>query len=822
VRYVKPLSAVRLADAREVGGKAAVLGELLHAGFPVPAGFTIAAAAHHDAVRPPGDPGGRGAERAAPAPLPPELIAELREALGELGTGPVAVRSSAADEDGTRASFAGMYESVLNVEGLEALIDAVRRCWASGRSERVAAYRQGGPPARPIGVLVQRMVAAAAAGAAFSVNPVTADPAERRVSAVKGLGDRLMAGQLTAEEWVARGDGVELESGAQNALNEAQVREIAKLTERVAAHFGAPQDVEWAIAGQVLWLIQARPVTALPRVPLMAAPPRIDVPPGFWALGPGSDRPWTPMQQSVYLPVLAQHLGEMFTFSILRPPKVREIGGRVYLNMGDAGEDGDLAARAERISKAVAAREPELLVHRWQAEWKPSFAGRIAELRDLDLTALSDERLAAHFRALTVVFADLHAVYFRLTGASSFMFGRLGLACQELLGWSPGEAIRLRGGLRGDHMAAIVALADLAKMAARRPAVREALESADSGTAGRLADIDREFADAFASYRHAYAHRTGGFDLTQPTLAEQPLVLLSLVRAQLARPFDLAAEQAALDRRVSAVGSEAQAVLSTCRADQRDRFRAVLAANDAGTGVRDEKVFYAVSAWALLRYAVLEAGRRLTARGQLACQEDVLFLQADEALAALRTQASQAAVVQRRRAEHAWASSRPGPPSYGTPPAGPPITEEDLRSLSRPARAVVQTSLWVARLWGGKPASHASGDAVVRGTAASAGRYTGPVRIIRDVAEFGKIRRGDVLVCPETTAQWAVLFPSIGALVADRGGLLSHPAIIAREYGVPAVVAAGTATSVLEDDQVVTVDGTAGTVRPLAGAFRES
>jgi len=96
------------------------------------------------------------------------------------------------------------------------------------------------------------------------------------------------------------------------------------------------------------------------------------------------------------------------------------------------------------------------------------------------------------------------------------------------------------------------------------------------------------------------------------------------------------------------------------------------------------------------------------------------------------------------------------------------------------------------------------------------------VRIIRDVAEFGKIRRGDVLVCPETTAQWAVLFPSIGALVADRGGLLSHPAIIAREYGVPAVVAAGTATSVLEDDQVVTVDGTAGTVRPLAGAFRES
>ena len=818
MRYVKPLSMIRLADAREVGGKAAVLGELLGAGFRVPAGFAIAAAALADVA---GPPGGRS-EPAAPPPLSPELTAELRVALAELGTGPVAVRSSAAGEDGARASFAGLYESVLNVEGFDSIVAAVRRCSSSADGERVAAYWQGGSPAGPIGVLVQAMVPADAAGAAFSINPVTADPAERRVSAVKGLGDRLMAGQLTAEEWAARDDAVELLSGAQDALDEARVREIVKLTERVAAYFGEPQDIEWAIAGQDLWLLQARPVTALPGDRAMTKRPAIDVPPGFWARGPGSDRPSTPMQRSVYLPVLTEHLGQMFAFSVIGPPRVREIGGWVYLNMGGAGEDGSLPTRAERIGAAITAREPELAIERWQAEWKPAFAARIAALRDVDLTGLPDERLQAHLRELTGVFAELHAIYFRLTGASSFIFGRLGLACQELLGWSPQETARLRGGLRGDHMAAIVTLADLARMAARRPAVRTALENADTGTAGRLAEVDPAFASAFASYCHAYAHRTGGFDLTQPTLAEQPAVLLSLVRAQLDSPFDLAAEQTALDDRVSAAVSQAEAVLSTRSTEDRDRFRAALAANDAGTGVRDEKVFYAVSAWALVRYAALETGRRLADRNLLARAEDVLFLAADEALAALRTRSDQTALVRRRRTEHAWASSHPGPPSYGTPPAGPPVTDEDLAPLSHAARTAVLTSLWVASMWAAKPAGQASGDAVVRGTAASAGRYTGPVRVVRDITEFGKIRRGDVLVCPETTAQWSVLFPSIGALVADRGGLLSHPAIIAREYGLPAVVAAATATSMLHDDQVVTVDGTAGTVQPVTGASRGS
>lgn len=362
-------------------------------------------------------------------------------------------------------------------------------------------------------------------------------------------------------------------------------------------------------------------------------------------------------------------------------------------------------------------------------------------------------------------------------------------------------------------MTAIAALADLARMAGKCPAIRAELEHPDSGTADRLAGLDPDFAAAFWDYHRAYAHRTGGFDITEPTLAEQPRVLLNLVRAQISRPFDLEAERAALDERISAVVADASTLLASRSAAERDRFHAALAAAHANSEVRDEKAFCAVSCWALLRYAVLEAGRRLAERGQIAAADDAFFLERDELLEALRTGTFQHDRVRLRRSQSIWAEANPGPPSYGTPGAGPALSEDQLAGLSPEARRAVETSLWIMRLWAGGMPPQAGSDGLLRGTAASPGQYTGPARIISCTAEFGKIRHGDVLVCPATTAQWAVLFPSIGALVADKGGLLSHPAVIAREYGVPAVVATGTAMCVLRDDQVITVDGTAGTVR---------
>jgi phosphoenolpyruvate synthase/pyruvate phosphate dikinase len=168
-------------------------------------------------------------------------------------------------------------------------------------------------------------------------------------------------------------------------------------------------------------------------------------------------------------------------------------------------------------------------------------------------------------------------------------------------------------------------------------------------------------------------------------------------------------------------------------------------------------------------------------------------------------------LVTRRRGERAFVEQHPGPATYGKDPGPPP----PLDALPAEARFTMTALLWyIGRVFEAAASSRAqqAGTEVLGGIAASPGRYTGPVRVVNDEFDFGKLRPGDVLVCPITSPVWSVLFPSVGALVTDTGGLLSHPAIIAREHGVPAVAATGNATALLRDDQVVTVDGTTGQV----------
>ncbi|MCO1580338.1 PEP-utilizing enzyme [Crossiella sp. SN42] len=768
MRYLLPLSAVDLDDTGQIGRKAAVLGALRGQGFPVPDGFAVTT----EAVRAPAE----------------ELRAELAEALRELGDPPVAVRSSGVAEDLADQSYAGQYESVLDVRGPAAVLDAVRHCWASADSARLAVYHRGEGAPPPIGVLVQRMVPAVAAGAAFSANPVTGDTGEVLISAVRGLGEQLMAGAVTAEEWVVRGDTAERTSGDQDALTAVQAKEIAALARRVAEHFGVPQDIEWAIADGEPALVQARPITALPeqveQIPVDAAPP-----PGFWVRDRNSDRPWTAMQRSVFLPVFAEVSRHVFAFTTGARPAVAQIGGWLYLSL-PPDTPAERAQRLAHIAARIAAGEPLALVRRWQQEWKPAFAQRIAALRETDLTALSDVDFAAHFRRIAEFFGELHEVYFRLSGASIALLGELGLTCRELLDWTPEQTLRLRGGLTGDHMPAAVRLGELAALAAGH-------QDPTGGPA---------FAAAFAEYVRDYGHRTVGFDITEPTMAEQPGMLLNLVRAQLDSPYDFDREQRALAQRQQAALTEARAALAPA---DREKFESAFAGSEAAGPVRDEKVFYAVSLWAQFRYATQELGRRLAARDQLADPGDAFHLDLEPALTALAQGGDVREPARLGRGQHAWALAHPGPKFHGDyqPPDSGDLT------LSPAAQRVAEAGQWSMSLWGGGPAGEAE-DGSLRGIAASAGRYTGPVRVITSVTEFGKLRSGDVLVCPETTAQWAVLFPSIGALVTDNGSLLSHPAILAREYGIPAVVATGNATGALRDGLLVTVDGAAGLVRP--------
>ena len=774
----------------------------------MPAGFAVTTDAFRDAL------GEQQDLQDCVRALPDALAAEVAAALAELGDRPVAVRSSGVAEDLGDRSFAGQYDSVLDVRGPAAVLEAVRTCWASAFSDRLAGYGGAGE----VGVLVQVMVPAVVAGVAFSVNPATGDD-ETVLSAVAGLGERLMAGEVSADEWTVA-DGLAKRTGGEPVLTEADALRVAELTARVAAHFGCPQDVEWALAGGELHLLQARPITALPRA--LDEP----VPAGFWARDHNTDGPPTPMQRSVFVPVYRRAAPGVFAFTTGAAPRIETIRGWTYLSTAP-DTFAELAARMERIAERIAAGEPRALIDRWHRQWRPGFAARLAELRAVRLGGLDDAALVRHARAVLDVFDELHAVYFRLTGASVQILGELGVFCADRLGWPAAATLALRGGLTGAHMGASTGIGELARLAAARPAVRALIEDPDADPA-RLSEMDAEFAGRFAAYVHDYAHRTVGFDLTGPTLAERPATLCTLIRAQLDRPYDFGAEREALEARRAEAVARARAGLTPA---DRARFDHLLGDSDAAVPVRDEKVFYAVSSWALLRYALREIGARLP----LDDPDDVFFLKLDE----LRlgepglaepglgerelgerefhgTPAGGAAVrgtASRRRAEHAWALAHPGPPFYGSYPGFPAPDPQVVPSAA--AERAYRVGQWSMSLWT-TDRPEPAGDGVLTGLAASAGRYTGPVRVIRDAAEFGRLRRGDVLVCPATTAQWSVLFPSVGALVTDEGSLLSHPAIVAREYGVPAVVATRFATTALHDGQLVEVDGTAGTVRPAS------
>jgi pyruvate,water dikinase len=229
---------VRLADARDgFGGKAGHLAALLAGGFEVPDGFAIAPDASLDGV---------GAH------------------LDALGDVDVAVRSSAIGEDGASASFAGIYDSVLDVHGAAAIAEAIAKVRASALSSRALAYRHDGKPAR-MGVVVQRLVRAEAAGVMFTADPVTGDRDARVVTAVRGLGEALVSGEQAGEEWLVKGKHpLRRRALPESVLSEERVQELVAIGERIAAHFGAPQDIEWVIEGGRIAIVQARPITALP------------------------------------------------------------------------------------------------------------------------------------------------------------------------------------------------------------------------------------------------------------------------------------------------------------------------------------------------------------------------------------------------------------------------------------------------------------------------------------------------------------------------------------------------------------------------------
>jgi phosphohistidine swiveling domain-containing protein len=722
---IRRLDDVRMADAGEVGGKAAGLGELIAVGARVPDGVVLTAAAAEMSAH----------ER---EPL-------LRAAADELGAGPFAVRSSGVAEDGAEASYAGMYETVLNVAAGE-LAAATDRSISSAGAARVAAYAPAshGTEGR-LAVIIQRMIAPAAAGVALTADPITGNRGSTVISAVRGIGDRLVSGEAIGDEWVVVGREATPRRQPEHALDRRQAIQVAGEARRIAAARGAPQDIEWAIdVDGTLWILQARPMTALPRE-VSWDPPAAGAFTRTFRFGEWISEPVTPLFESWLLTAMEDRLHvlleELLGERDPRPYHV-VVNGWYYYSINwlsarvFARNAPGMLWHLIRTPRHVAGLFPATVRHsvpplerQWREDILPRYRaavaaaeGRVETLPVTQLPALIDE------------LADLAGEYF--TSIAALAGGAFKIEI-NLAGFYRRHLARSLG---GSHLPLVAGLAP----------------PADAGPHA-VVSLD-------------WWHAPSPLAETAATAADQHAAVVEK---------RMAAEEAAF--RVLAP------------APRRLRaFRKLLADTQHLAAVREEQVPVLTIGWPIMRRAVLRIGEELVIGGVIAHPDEVFFLTRDEVLSALNGTGEAAPVdVAERRARRDEQAELVAPLMVGR--------------MTR-----MMQSLWekMPRLVG----AVRSERALVSGTPASPGRATGLVRVVRGPQDFDQLQPGEILVAPLTAPAWTPLFTRAAGVVTDVGSLASHASIIAREYGIPAVVGCGDATARLRTGMRVSVDGSTGNV----------
>ena len=807
-----------------LGGKGANLSRLVQLELPVPPAFVITTLAYHAFLAAndleeitAADPESLQT-RIPQVPIPADLGAEILAAYQRLGADAVAVRSSGTAEDLAAGSFAGQHDTFLNVAGSEALLNAVRACWASLWTQRAVAYRRqrgwdrsnqqghqdSDTDSLALAVVVQVMVQAVAAGVAFTANPITGDRAETTISAVRGLGERLVSGEGVADEWVVRGTGADVEAicqrRAENAIAAEQALAIATLARQIERGFGGPQDVEWASdADGKLFVLQARPMTALPE-------PRKTMQPITWRspVGGGWMRNF--------------RLGEWL------PEPVTPLCESWLL---DRIEEGEVAAQQRDFG--LRPRPPHhVLAHGW---YFSSPIGGGLPLRGV-VTALTHHPRQLAALALSTNRPDLAERPFIAPVAHRWRdellprYQRLVASCEaQLASAAPADLVRAIDAIAstaGEYLWALSVVgghAWKAEHALARFCRKHIPEQAARGHQHLLLGLPVGLP---APYPAAPAHAVQSLDWMRPTLGESQSLPDPLAEPSPTRNLSRRRARMAEDRRAAEAACR-QALAG--RPWLRRRFNVLLALAQRYAILREEQAGWFTLGWPFLRHAVLQLGEELRLQGAIARVEDVFFLTRSEVELHLGT-------YRGTRAREAGERAAPAGAAAETT-LQPVVTTrrrewERQRRLSPPlvlgnplgARLIARATN-AMRVPGVSPADSASGPqnqavlSLLTGMPASPGRATGRVRVVRGPEDFERFQPGEVLVAQVTAPAWTPLFGQAAAVVTDGGSLAAHASLVAREYGIAAVVGTGDATARLHDGQLVLVDGDRGYVALL-------
>jgi pyruvate,water dikinase len=848
-------------DGALAGGKGANLGELLRASLPVPPGFVVTTAAYRHFVdanslqpqierlaqaAPPEDltalTGTADAIGAlfARAIMPPDVGTAIREAYATFREPSVAVRSSATAEDLPGASFAGQMETYLNVRGAEALLAAVRRCWASLWTARAISYRakQGiAPAAVSLAVVVQELLAADAAGVLFTANPVNGRRDQMVIDGCWGLGEALVSGQVTPDHWVvnARSGAVlelhvarkevmtaQQETGTAllpvpDALREkpvldgAQVAALTELGRGVAAHYEAPQDIEWALAQGRLYLVQARQITSLFPLPqpepAARAGERVYV---CMNILQGLVEPFTPMGIDAFR-ALGRGVAGLLGVHVRRgeaPPPFKVAAGRIFLDITPILQNRATRAVALRGSGAfdlqvsailrflVERDQDHLIARPGRFPFRPRFDFLLRGLGYFFFAVLFPD--TARARVLARAAACVQALETRadavrgLAERRRFVEDVLPTLGPELMGH--GLPLIFGSGLLAAFLVWGKLQAWLGDPAALEPVLRALphnptteMDLALWGVAQCLKEegvAPSAGHPAVVAFLARYGHRAAReIDLGVPRWNEDPMPILNVLQTYLTHGPE--ADPARHFREGVQRADETVANLIGRVRREKGRLRAawlrfLLRRVRALAGVREYPKFYAVRTLAAMRRVLAGAGAELAAAGRLDRAENVFFLD----LGDFQTPHDLRALAAANRADYERERSR--------------------RTIPRVMTSTGETFY---------SAPTATTGALV-GTAASAGVYEGHVRVVFDPRE-AHLSPGEVLVAPGTDPAWTPLFLTAGALVMEIGGIMSHGSVVAREYGIPAVVGVAGATQHLQTGQRVRVDGESGLVVPL-------
>ncbi|MDX6591498.1 MAG: rifampicin phosphotransferase [Gaiellales bacterium] len=861
-RYVLGFEEIDRTQVAVVGGKGAHLGELSRIpGIRVPAGFCVTTDAFRRimAGAPAIDdrldrlsrlnPDDRESIRTLSAEIrraleavsiPDDVTAAITRTLARLGDqAAYAVRSSATAEDLPTASFAGQQDTYLNIVGPAAILQHVSRCWASLFTERAVTYRlRNGFDHRKthMAVVVQQMVFPQAAGVLFTADPVTGNRKVASVEAGFGLGEALVSGLVNANVYKVR-DGevvakavatkqlaihaspaggtqeqaIEPERQEQPALTDAQVVRLAQLGRRIETHFGRPQDIEWCLVDDGFQIVQSRPITML--FPIPAAGDRenhVYVSVGHQQM---MTDPMKPLGLSLWLlttPAPMYEAGGRLFVDVtqrLASPASRagllEVLGRSDPLIGDALqtilERGDFipSLSDEEPGGPPAGDAPA------QVETDPAIVTELIARNQASVAALKrDIRTKLGSALLDFILADIqelkrilfdpqsHQVFTGAMEASWWLNERL----EAWLGEKNAADTLTQSVPHNVTSEMGLALLDVADVIRPHPEVVAFLQQVeDEGFLDELAKLagGREARDAIQAWLDKYGMRcVGEIDITRPRWSERPTTLLPVILGNI-KHFEPGAGERRFEQGRQEAWKKEQELLERLRAlpdgerkaeeakQMIDRVRTFI-------GYREYPKYGMVSRYFVYKQALLEEAGRLVQTHVLREKEDIFYLTFQELVDVVRTNRVDDQLIRQRK--DAFRSYQAlAPPRVLT--SDGEVIAGAYRRDDLPAGALV-------------------------GLPVSAGTIEGRARVILDMAE-ADLEAGDILVTAYTDPSWTPLFVAIKGLVTEVGGLMTHGAVIAREYGLPAVVGVEHATRLIRDGQRIRVHGTDGYVEIL-------